>query len=77
MVFEIDTDWVATRDVSGIGGIIHGPLPPRVADNKAMVFTFSREGFFGYASSGPASANSLMWWSSFENRLSPVERDEA
>ncbi|KAK3317104.1 hypothetical protein B0H66DRAFT_626907 [Apodospora peruviana] len=56
---------------SGIGGVIHGPLPARVADNKAMVFTFGRKGFFGYASSAPASANSLMWWSTFDTESVP------
>ncbi|KAM7184093.1 hypothetical protein V8F33_013196 [Rhypophila sp. PSN 637] len=56
---------------SGIGGVIHGPLPARVADNKAMVFTFGRRGFFGYASSAPAAANSLMWWSTFDTDSVP------
>ncbi|KAM7182901.1 salicylate hydroxylase [Naviculisporaceae sp. PSN 640] len=56
---------------SGIGGVIHGPLPARVADNKAMVFTFGRQGFFGYASSGPASSESLMWWSTFDTESVP------
>lgn len=69
--FGQDIDRRSTRGASGIGGVIHGPLPSRVADNKAMVFTFGREGFFGYASSGPASANSLMWWSTFETDSLP------
>lgn len=47
------------------------PLPSRVADNKAMVFTFGRDGFFGYASGSPAQANSLMWWSTFETGSLP------
>ena len=47
------------------------PLPPRVTDNNAMVFTFGRNGFFGYASGSPASANALMWWSTFETDMLP------
>jgi len=42
-----------------------------VADNKAMVFTFGRNGFFGYASGAPASDNALMWWSTFETDSLP------
>ncbi|KAK0701242.1 hypothetical protein B0H67DRAFT_524238 [Lasiosphaeris hirsuta] len=58
--------------VSGIGGFIKGgPLPARVVDNRAMVFTFGRTGFFGYASGSPAEANNLMWWSSFETDSLP------
>lgn len=68
---ESHTDNVVCRGASGIGGVIHGPLPARVADNKAMVFTFGRKGFFGYASSGPASSNSLMWWSTFDTDSVP------
>ncbi|KAK0718497.1 putative extracellular salicylate hydroxylase/monooxygenase [Lasiosphaeria miniovina] len=56
---------------SGIGGFINGPLPPRVADNKAMVFIFGRNGFFGYASASPAEADNLMWWSTFETDSLP------
>ncbi|KAH8883244.1 FAD binding domain protein [Thozetella sp. PMI_491] len=65
---------------SGVGGIMKEPLPARVADNKAMVFTFGRNGFFGYASGSPASANSLMWWSTFDTDLltsqSNIDPDE-
>ncbi|KLU85895.1 hypothetical protein MAPG_04915 [Magnaporthiopsis poae ATCC 64411] len=57
--------------VSGVGGVMETPLPSRVADNKAMVFTFGRDGFFGYASGSPAQANSLMWWSTFETDSLP------
>lgn len=46
-------------------------LPANVVDNKAMVFTFGRNGFFGYASGSPASANNLMWWSTFETDSLP------
>ncbi|KXX81435.1 Salicylate hydroxylase [Madurella mycetomatis] len=60
---------------SGIGGIINSPLPARVADNNAMVFTFGRTGFFGYASGSPASANALMWWSTFETDSIPSRAD--
>lgn len=40
-----------------------------------MVFTFGRTGFFGYASGSPASANALMWWSTFETDLIPSKTD--
>ncbi|GAB1319746.1 Salicylate hydroxylase [Madurella fahalii] len=60
---------------SGIGGIMNSPLPARVADNRAMVFTFGRTGFFGYASGSPASANRLMWWSTFETDSIPSRAD--
>ncbi len=42
-----------------------------MVDNKAMVFTFGRSGFFGYAGGAPASSNSLMWWSTFETDSLP------
>jgi 2-polyprenyl-6-methoxyphenol hydroxylase-like FAD-dependent oxidoreductase len=42
-----------------------------VVKNKAMVFTFGGNGFFGYSSSGPVSAQSLMWWSTFETSSLP------
>ncbi|KAK5658316.1 hypothetical protein OQA88_2292 [Cercophora sp. LCS_1] len=51
---------------SGVGGFIKMPLPDRVVDNKAMVFTFGPNGFFGYASGAPVEADNLMWWSTFE-----------
>jgi 2-polyprenyl-6-methoxyphenol hydroxylase-like FAD-dependent oxidoreductase len=54
---------------------MNAPLPPRVADNKAMVFTFGRTGFFGYASASPASANALLWWSTFETDSLPSKTD--
>jgi 2-polyprenyl-6-methoxyphenol hydroxylase-like FAD-dependent oxidoreductase len=54
------------RGQSGVGGFISKPIPDFVAKNNAMVFTFGRNGFFGYSSSGPISAQSLMWWSTFE-----------
>ncbi|KAK1754334.1 salicylate hydroxylase [Echria macrotheca] len=57
--------------VSGVGGFLRAPLPPRVLDNRAMVFTFGGNGFFGYASGGPPEANSIMWWSSFETDSLP------
>lgn len=46
-----------------------------MADSKAMVFTFGRTGFFGYASGSPPSANSLMWWSTFETDSIPSRAD--
>jgi 2-polyprenyl-6-methoxyphenol hydroxylase-like FAD-dependent oxidoreductase len=42
-----------------------------VVKNKAMVFTFGGNGFFGYSSSGPVSTQSLMWWSTFESASLP------
>lgn len=54
-----------------MGGFIKTPLPPRVVDNKAMVFTFGSNGFFGYASGSPIEADNLMWWSTFETDVLP------
>ncbi|KAK0746798.1 hypothetical protein B0T18DRAFT_412455 [Schizothecium vesticola] len=48
---------------SGVGGFLTTPLPSSVVDKRAMVFTFGRNGFFGYSSGGPPSTDSLMWWS--------------
>ena len=59
------------RGTSGIGGFINTELPERVAENKAMVFTFGGNGFFGYGSGGPPAAKSLMWWSNFETDSLP------
>jgi len=56
---------------SGIGGFINGPVPPRIADNKARIFIFGRSGFFGYASASPTEAKILMWWSTFETDSLP------
>jgi len=36
-----------------------------------MVFEFGGNGFFGYSSGGPPSAQSLMWWSTFETSQLP------
>lgn len=54
-----------------MGGFIKTPLPARVVENKAMVFTFGSNGFFGYASGSPAEADNLMWWSTFETDALP------
>lgn len=40
-----------------------------------MVFTFGGNGFFGYSSSGPIEAQSLMWWSTFETSTLPPNRN--
>lgn len=45
------------------------PIPQSILNPPAMVFTFGRNGFFGYSSGSPASAQSLMWWSTFETSL--------
>jgi 2-polyprenyl-6-methoxyphenol hydroxylase-like FAD-dependent oxidoreductase len=57
---------------SGIGGFLNEPIPKFITDNKAMVFTFGRNGFFGYASGSPADEHSLMWWSTFETNSLPA-----
>jgi hypothetical protein len=36
-----------------------------------MVFEFGGNGFFGYSSGSPVSAQSLMWWSTFETSQLP------
>lgn len=46
-----------------------------MVDNKAMVFTFGRNGFFGYASGSPAEEEKLMWWSTFETDSLPSRTD--
>ncbi|KAF2471880.1 FAD/NAD(P)-binding domain-containing protein [Lindgomyces ingoldianus] len=60
---------------SGVGGFINQPIPKYIRDNKAMVFTFGGAGFFGYSSGGPASAESVMWWSTFETSSLPSTND--
>ena len=47
--------------LAGIGGFINKPLPEEVVKDKSMVFTFGRNGFFGYGSVGPAETNNMMW----------------
>ncbi|KAH7135805.1 hypothetical protein B0J11DRAFT_425122 [Dendryphion nanum] len=59
---------------SGVGGFLKEPIPAFVADNKAMIFTFGGNGFFGYSSSGPTDAKSLMWWSTFETSSLPAKQ---
>ncbi|KAF1845102.1 FAD/NAD(P)-binding domain-containing protein [Cucurbitaria berberidis CBS 394.84] len=56
---------------SGVGGFLNAPIPPFIADNKAMVFAFGGNGFFGYSSGGPLAAKQLMWWSTFETDSLP------
>ena len=63
------------RGQSGVGGFLSQPLPEFVAKNKAMVFTFGSNGFFGYSSSGPISTQSLMWWSTYETSSLPYAQN--
>lgn len=56
----------ATSGQSGVGGFHNTTIPSVIADNKAMVFEFGGNGFFGYSSGGPPSEKQLMWWSTFE-----------
>ncbi|KAJ4371387.1 hypothetical protein N0V83_004604 [Neocucurbitaria cava] len=56
---------------SGVGGFYAAPIPANVAGNKAMVFTFGGNGFFGYSSGGPPDSKQLMWWSTFETSSLP------
>ncbi|KAF2830576.1 FAD/NAD(P)-binding domain-containing protein [Ophiobolus disseminans] len=51
---------------SGVGGFLNAPIPHYITDNKAMVFCFGGNGFFGYSSGGPPAVQQLMWWSTFE-----------
>lgn len=57
--------------LSGVGGFLSTPLPPAITHPPSMVFTFGRNGFFGYSSSRPLSCGSLMWWSTFETSSLP------
>jgi 2-polyprenyl-6-methoxyphenol hydroxylase-like FAD-dependent oxidoreductase len=57
--------------MSGVGGFVKHSIPASVAEKKAMVFTFGGNGFFGYSSSAPVEAESLMWWSNFETSTLP------
>ena len=56
---------------SGVGGFLKTAIPPVIADNKAMVFEFGGNGFFGYCSGGPLSEKQLIWWSTFETSTLP------
>ncbi|KAF1993507.1 FAD/NAD(P)-binding domain-containing protein [Amniculicola lignicola CBS 123094] len=51
---------------SGVGGFLNDSIPDFVAKNKAMVFTFGGNGFFGYSSAAPVTSQCVMWWSTFE-----------
>ncbi|OCK98816.1 FAD/NAD(P)-binding domain-containing protein [Cenococcum geophilum 1.58] len=57
--------------LAGIGGFINKPLPEEVVKDKSMVFTFGRNGFFGYGSVGPAETNNMMWWSTYQSATVP------
>jgi 2-polyprenyl-6-methoxyphenol hydroxylase-like FAD-dependent oxidoreductase len=61
----------------GVGGFVRDKVPQSVLDEKSMVFTFGRNGFFGY---GAVSQNDAMWWSTCQaddvpanRKLSPTE----
>ncbi|KAF2020506.1 FAD/NAD(P)-binding domain-containing protein [Aaosphaeria arxii CBS 175.79] len=56
---------------SGVGGFLRTEIPDEILQDRRMVFTFGRNGFFGYSSAGPPSAKSLMWWSTFETSNLP------
>ncbi|KAF2657868.1 FAD/NAD(P)-binding domain-containing protein [Lophiostoma macrostomum CBS 122681] len=60
---------------SGVGGFLKTPIPTPLTEDKSMVFTFGGNGFFGYASSAPASEESLMWWSTFETDALPATKN--
>ena len=60
---------------SGVGGFYNTTIPPVIADNKAIVFEFGGNGFFGYSSGEPTSGKQLMWWSTFETSSLPDTRD--
>jgi 2-polyprenyl-6-methoxyphenol hydroxylase-like FAD-dependent oxidoreductase len=61
--------------LSGVGGFVDKPIPEYVAKNKAMVFTFGGNGFFGYSSGAPLAQQSLMWWSTFETSTLPATQN--
>jgi 2-polyprenyl-6-methoxyphenol hydroxylase-like FAD-dependent oxidoreductase len=54
------------RGLLGVGGFIEGQLPPLVQKDKAMVFTFGPNGFFGYSASADKET---MWWSTCEAEM--------
>lgn len=56
---------------SGVGGFLTSAIPSFVTTNKAMVFGFGGNGFFGYSSGGPPATQQLMWWSTFETSNLP------
>ncbi|KAH7042187.1 hypothetical protein B0J12DRAFT_673929 [Macrophomina phaseolina] len=57
--------------LASVGGFFDASTPRSVADEKAMVFTFGGNGFFGYYSTSPPSANSLGWWWTFQTDSLP------
>jgi 2-polyprenyl-6-methoxyphenol hydroxylase-like FAD-dependent oxidoreductase len=56
---------------SGVGGFFNTTIPAIIADNKAMVFEFGGNGFFGYSSGSPTTTRQLMWWSTYETSNLP------
>ncbi|KAF2110534.1 hypothetical protein BDV96DRAFT_650653 [Lophiotrema nucula] len=57
--------------LSGVGGFLTQSIPSSITKEKAMIFTFGRNGFFGYSSAAPVTTQSLMWWSTFETSSLP------
>jgi 2-polyprenyl-6-methoxyphenol hydroxylase-like FAD-dependent oxidoreductase len=51
------------RNLLGVGGFLPPASHPPISEEKAMVFTFGPNGFFGYSGS---SHNDTMWWSTCE-----------
>jgi 2-polyprenyl-6-methoxyphenol hydroxylase-like FAD-dependent oxidoreductase len=55
----------------GVGGFLRGKVPQEVIDEKSMVFTFGRNGFFGYAAMNQTDS---MWWSTCQADEVPTNR---
>jgi 2-polyprenyl-6-methoxyphenol hydroxylase-like FAD-dependent oxidoreductase len=55
----------------GVGGFIDDSVPAEVDEEKSMVFTFGRNGFFGYGASSP---HTTMWWSTWSEDELPKDR---
>jgi 2-polyprenyl-6-methoxyphenol hydroxylase-like FAD-dependent oxidoreductase len=59
------------RGLIGVGGFVPRPPPTTVLTEKAIVFTFGPNGFFGYGAPNP---NGTMWWSTCEAAAPPGQR---
>jgi 2-polyprenyl-6-methoxyphenol hydroxylase-like FAD-dependent oxidoreductase len=59
-----------TRGLIGVGGFIKQPIPEPILEDKALVFTFGPNGFFGYGAGGP---DTVMWWSTCEAKAPPAQ----
>ena len=64
--------WLTECDskLIGVGGFLPIQSSKESLDNKAMVFTFGPNGFFGYS---PSSASDSMWWSTVQADALPNE----